>query len=1024
MLLLTCRVVLLQLLCVLAAATSQGERTWTLEATLLHDDPSHPPEPTLKESVHENLETLATLELTLHDLHLDESVVSSPGSPDAAAQRSQIISALHNKIGKVSEALGSLQGYLVHLKNDNSTIIVSEDSTSLQCNTTTHFPCGDGTCHPNEQKCDGIRDCDDGADELLCGLTRALCGSSQWSCLEGNQCISVFWRCDGDIDCKDGSDELECGSHRCAVNQFDCSNSSTNHQCIPRNWRCDGEDDCPNSTDERNCVRAQCSDAYFKCSSGDKCIHSFWRCDGSPDCFDSSDESNCHEIIASCTSKEFECASHNECVPKEKVCDGAGDCHDLSDEAVCPSTPSKRFPFVPKNTHEVPVEQKVTVVNSTTECKGRFLCATGNLCIPAEWHCDRDDDCPDSSDEVGCIEAVCKEGYFRCVSGDKCVHSRWRCDGDYDCFDKSDEFGCSDIHVECEGSDFKCTLHGECVPPSKVCDGVSDCQDSSDEARCPIHVIDTAILPSILGVAPNVSKNASELVSCGPFETQCVSGQCIASGWWCDGELDCIDESDEHFCPESICEKDQLTCAAEGKCFPLSFKCDGQRDCSDGSDEEGCPKRACMKSEFTCQDTGRCLPNQWWCDGQRDCLDGDDEVGCPKFQVKGCDLDRGQFPCRSDSKCLSSKRVCDGHRDCIDGSDEGGACEELCFANSCSDGCFRTPHGPQCTCPTNTTLDDRGVTCVGGLPSPFVLVGRRDALEAYSLDGSWNLTVYEGKSTHSGVIKVAYDPVEDEVYWSIVEMAGVYKRDLIKKNPPQFVFDTDENVVEAFAIDYLGRNMYIMDGMRQLLLACSLKDFVCATVLTNTTSSPRSLQLDLRNRKMFWTDWKAGIVESSDLDGFKRSVLASNLMWPNALAIDSVSQRVYWMEASTDSLESMKYDGTDRKLISSGTVQHVYAMDLWADNLYFTDWSTQTVYKCNPNACNDKTPVTDVLPGSPFGVKVVHIQLLEVSNPCKNQPCSHICLLSSTTGKGYRCSCPSHLTLQKDHHTCAVPKRF
>ncbi|MPC94312.1 hypothetical protein E2C01_089476 [Portunus trituberculatus] len=81
MLLLTCRVVLLQLLCVLAAATSQGERTWTLEATLLHDDPSHPPEPTLKESVHENLETLATLELTLHDLHLDESVVSSPGSP-------------------------------------------------------------------------------------------------------------------------------------------------------------------------------------------------------------------------------------------------------------------------------------------------------------------------------------------------------------------------------------------------------------------------------------------------------------------------------------------------------------------------------------------------------------------------------------------------------------------------------------------------------------------------------------------------------------------------------------------------------------------------------------------------------------------------------------------------------------------------------------------------------------------------------------------------------------------------------
>ena len=63
-----------------------------------------------------------------------------------------------------------------------------------------------------------------------------------------------------------------------------------------------------------------------------------------------------------------------------------------------------------------------------------------------------------------------------------------------------------------------------------------------------------------------------------------------------------------------------------------------------------------------------------------------------------------------------------------------------------------------------------------------------------------------------------------------------------------FSISPDENVVEAMAIDYLGRNLYIMDGMRQVLLACSLKGFLCTTILTNTTSSPRSLQLDLKNR--------------------------------------------------------------------------------------------------------------------------------------------------------------------------------
>lgn len=1012
----------LMLLCAFAAAVGEEEQPWTLEATVVFSDPSdtadHGQTAVEERLDAADLETLATLEFTLHDLNPSGVDGVSPG---AEGQGNLVVSTLHNKIGQVNQVLDSLQGYILQLDVSAAETPMNGSTVESQCNTTTHFPCGDGTCLPVEKKCDGVTDCPGGGDELLCGLTRALCGAKQWACNDGNQCISTYWRCDGDVDCADGSDETECGSHRCAVNEFEC----TSGQCIPRGWRCDGEDDCNDSSDERGCVKAECSDAYFKCSSGDKCIHMFWRCDGEADCFDGSDEADCHEILASCTSKEFECASHNECVPKDKVCDGAGDCQDLSDEAACPAQPSKRFPFVPKSPSDVPDEQKVSRVNSSSECEGRFMCATGDLCIPSEWRCDRDDDCPDSSDEVGCVQAVCRENYFRCTSGDKCVHSRWRCDGDYDCFDRSDEAGCSDIHIECRPSDFKCKLHGECVAQSKVCNGVPDCEDSSDEARCAIPLNETATTsttgPATTGLTQNI--DTSKKGTCGPFETQCLSGQCVAKGWWCDGEPDCLDGSDEQHCPQNTCGNHQLTCAAEGKCFPLTFKCDGQRDCSDGSDEEGCPKRACNKGEFTCQDTGRCLPKQWKCDGQKDCLDGDDEVGCPKFQVKKCDLQRGQFACRTGSQCLSHKKVCDGRADCADGSDEGRACEMSCHTTLCSDGCFRTPSGPQCICPTNTTLDNRGITCVGGLPSPFVLVGRRDALEAYSLDGTWNLTVYEGKSTHSGVIKVAFDPVEDEVYFSIVEMAGIYKVDLLKTKPPQFIFDTDENVVEALDIDYLGRNLYIMDGMRQVLLACSLNGLVCTTVLTNTTSSPRSLQLDLGNRKMFWTDWKAGVVESSDMDGTGRSVLASNLMWPNALAIDPPHRRIYWMEASTNTLESVKYDGTDRRLLTSGTVQHVYAMDLWANFLYFTDWSTSTVYKCDLNNCNVPTPITDVLPGSPFGVKIVHIHLLELqmSNPCRNHTCSHICLLSTTPGKGYRCACPTHLVLQRDLHTCVAP---
>lgn len=73
---------------------------------------------------------------------------------------------------------------------------------------------------------------------------------------------------------------------------------------------------------------------------------------------------------------------------------------------------------------------------------------------------------------------------------------------------------------------------------------------------------------------------------------------------------------------------------------------------------------------------------------------------------------------------------------------------------------------------------------------------------------------------------------------------------------------------------------------------------------------------------MFWTDWKAGVVETSDMDGAGRTVLASNLMWPNALAIDPPNHRIYWMEASTNTLESVKYDGTGRKVCMCSIEMH------------------------------------------------------------------------------------------------------
>lgn len=74
----------------------------------------------------------------------------------------------------------------------------------------------------------------------------------------------------------------------------------------------------------------------------------------------------------------------------------------------------------------------------------------------------------------------------------------------------------------------------------------------------------------------------------------------------------------------------------------------------------------------------------------------------------------------------------------------------------------------------------------------------------------------------------------------------------------------------------------------------------------------------------------------------------NDIAWPNALTIDYFTERIYWADAHLDYIASADLEGRHKHIVLSGErVPHVFALTLFDDELFWTDWNLKAIVKSN-----------------------------------------------------------------------------